>query len=97
MFRLLLQSVISFVKEHGQMSAGSISCFFMLSFIPFFIFITSVLGMIFAGHDALHAYLLARISDIFPAITEEVTGELSRILQNSDVGLFTLLGYLFFF
>lgn len=96
MIRLLMLSVYSFMKEHGQMLAGSISCFFMLSFIPFFIFLTSILGFVFAGNEAFQSYLLERISDFFPEITADVSEELARLIRQSEVGLFTLLGYLFF-
>jgi membrane protein len=96
MFRLLFQSTVSFVKDHGQMLAASISCYFMLSFIPFFIFLASVMGLVFAGHEGFQNFLIERISDFFPAVTADIREELLKLIEKADVGLITLLGYLFF-
>lgn len=78
------------------MLAASISCFFMLSFIPFFIFLVSVMGLVFAGHEGFQNFLVERIMDFFPAISEDIREELVKLIRSSDVGFITLLGYLFF-
>jgi membrane protein len=96
MLRIILRSLVDFMRNHDQMYAAAISCFFMLSFIPFFIFLVSVLSLVLAGREAFKAFLLDRISGFFPAITAEITDELLMLIRHSDVGLFTLLGYLFF-
>ncbi len=95
-FLALYRSVVWFVKEHAQMLAASISCFFMLSFIPFFIFLVSVMGLVFAGHEGFQDFLVGRISDFFPAISADIREELLSLIRHSDVGFITLLGYLFF-
>lgn len=87
---------MTFVKEHRQMLAASISCFFMLSFIPFFIFLVAVMGRLFAGNEGLQDFVVERISEFFPAVAADVREELLRLIRHADVGLVTLLGYLFF-
>jgi membrane protein len=94
--RAIIKSVTDFVNEDGQMLAGAISCFFMLSFIPFFIFLVTVLGFVLGGHEGFKTFVLDHISGFFPAIASEISDELTLLIKNSEVGLFTLLGYLFF-
>lgn len=96
MIRALILSISSFMKAHDQMLAATITCFFMLSFIPFLISLASLIGFIFAGQEGLQNYFLKRIPEFFPAISAEISGELTELIRHSEVGLFTLLGYLFF-
>ncbi len=96
MHRLLFQSVVSFVKNHNQMLSASISCYFMLSFIPLVIFLVSVMGLVFAGNESFQIFLVESISDLFPEITADIREELFKIIENAEVGLINLIGYLFF-
>jgi membrane protein len=68
----------------------------MLSFIPFFIFLVSILSLVLAGNEQFQLFLFERISDLFPSITGEITQELVTLIERSEVGFITLLGYLFF-
>ncbi len=93
---LIARSVADFFRYHRQMLAAAISCFFVLTFIPFFVFLVSIMTRIIAGREDFKYFLLHWITSFFPAITSDVSNELISLVDNSQVGLVTLVAYLFF-
>jgi membrane protein len=94
--RLVIGSLIYFLKGDGVMFAGAIACFFMLASVPFLVFLVSILGYILGEYKEFHSFFLALLTSIFPSVTHEVTTELGSIIGNKKIGIVTFLLYAFF-
>ncbi len=75
------------------MLAGAISCFFMMSFIPFFLFLVSIFGYVLGQHNQFHNFFLSQVTHLFPQVTYKMTGELHSIIQYREIGIVTLFIY----
>lgn len=75
------------------MLAGAISCFFMMSFIPFSLFLVSIFGYVLGQHNQFHSFFLSQITNLFPQITYKVAKELNSIVQYREIGVVTLFIY----
>lgn len=75
------------------MLAGAISCFFMMSFIPFSLFLVSIFGYVLGQHDQFHSFFLSQVTNLFPQITYKITKELNSIIRYREIGIVTLLIY----
>lgn len=78
------------------MLAGSITCFFIMSIIPFFLFLVAIFGYSLGEYQAFYDFLAARVADFFPKATYEVMGEIQKIISYQRVGIFSLILYAYF-
>jgi len=91
--KILLKSFVDFYRDDGPMLAGAISCFFMMAFIPFFLFLVSIFGYILGQHNHFHKFFLSQVVGLFPQVTHQITRELQSIILHREIGIVTLLIY----
>ncbi len=92
---LFLQTFIDFVRDDCMMLAAAISCFFVLAFIPFVLFLVSIFGYFLGSHREFHDLVLGQLLGFFPNIVGEVTDELGSIIVYREIGviMYALFSY----
>jgi membrane protein len=93
---ILWRSLINFFKHDGPMLAGSITCFFIMSIIPFLLFLVAILGYFLGEYQAFYDFLAARVADFSPKATYEVMAEIQKTIRYQRVGFFSLILYAYF-
>jgi membrane protein len=93
---ILWRSLTHFYQHDGPMLAGSITCFFILSIGPFFLFLVGIFGYFLGEHPAFFDFLSARVADFFPEATYGVMAEIQKTIRYQNVGLFSLILYAYF-
>jgi membrane protein len=78
------------------MLAGSITCFFIMSIVPFFLFLVGIFGHFLGENQAFFDFLAARVADFFPQATYEVMAEIQKTIRYQQVGFFSLVLYAYF-
>ena len=78
------------------MLAGAISCFFMMSFIPFSLFLVSILGYLLGQPGQFDGFFRAQIINLFPQITDRLAAEINSIIHYREIGIVNLLLYVVF-
>jgi len=91
--KILFKSFVDYFRDDGPMLAGAISCFFMLAFIPFFIFIVSIFGYVLGQNNEFYHFFMSRVVGLFPQVTHQITRELRSIILYREIGIVTLLIY----
>lgn len=91
--KILFKSFVDYFRDDGPMLAGAISCFFMLAFIPFFIFIVSIFGYVLGQNSDFYHFFMSRVVSLFPKVTQQITRELHSIVLYREIGIVTLLIY----
>ncbi|MBS3921080.1 MAG: YihY/virulence factor BrkB family protein [Deltaproteobacteria bacterium] len=91
--KILFKSFVDYFRDDGPMLAGAISCFFMLAFIPFFIFIVSIFGYVLGHNSDFYHFFMSRVVGLFPQVTHQITRELRSIVLYREIGIVTLLIY----
>ncbi|MGQ9647120.1 MAG: YihY/virulence factor BrkB family protein, partial [Thermodesulfobacteriota bacterium] len=91
--KILLKSFVDFYRDDGPMLAGAISCFFMMAFIPFFLFLVSIFGYVLGQHNHFHNFFLSQVVGLFPQVTHQITRELRSIITYREIGIVTLFIY----
>lgn len=91
--KILLKSFVDFYRDDGAMLAGAISCFFMMAFIPFFLFLVSIFGYVLGQHNHFHNFFLSQVAGLFPQVTHQITRELRSIVTYREIGIVTLFIY----
>ncbi len=91
--KILLKSFIDFFKDDGPMFAGAISCFFMLAFVPFFLFLVSILGYVLGQNNDFYNFLISQVTNLFPRVTHQVTKQLQSVVIYREIGIVTLFIY----
>ena len=82
-----------FFRDDGLVLAGSISYFFMMSFIPFCILLCSIFGY-FLGHDeAFFSFISERLMNLFPDITSETTQKIRDVIAYRELSFVTVVIY----
>jgi hypothetical protein len=49
--------IIDFLKDHGPLLSGAISCLFMLTVVPFLLLLVSMIGFLLSQNSELHSRL----------------------------------------
>jgi membrane protein len=92
--RIVAQSFVDFFRDGGIMLAGSLSYFFMMTIVPFCLFLIAIIGHILGVRDDILKFLLGKLVGFFPQVTSEITDELKRIISFKKVlGSFSLVLY----
>lgn len=93
---IMWRSFINFFRHDGPMLAGSITCFFIMSIVPFFLFLVGIFGHFLGENQAFFDFLAARVADFFPQATYEVMAEIQKTIRYQQVGFFSLVLYAYF-
>jgi membrane protein len=91
--RLLFLSFRDFVRDGGMMLAASLSYFIMMAIVPFCLFLITVVGYFLGESTAFYNFFTSKIVGFFPKITDEITGELRKIISNRGIGRLSLIVY----
>jgi membrane protein len=91
--KILLKSFVDFYKDDGPMFAGAISCFFMLAFVPFFVFLVSIFGYLLGQSSDFYNFFMSQVTSLFPRVTHQITKELKSIILHREIGILTLVIY----
>lgn len=94
--KILWKSVMDFFRQDGPIYAGSITCFFMMSFIPFFLLIVSIFGYVLGENRAFYEFLMNRLAGFFPEVTREISDEIGKIITYRGIGLVTFGVHVYF-
>src|SRR3972149_7948061 len=90
---VILKSIFSFFKDNGPLLAGSIAYFFLMSFVPFCLFLITIFGYILGGDQAFYAFFLKRLISLFPAATSDISHELAALVAYRKIGIVTFMIY----
>jgi membrane protein len=94
--KVILKSVSDFFRDGGPVLAGSIAYFFLMSFVPFCLLLVSLFGYLLGGNEEFFQFFTARLLRFFPAATSEVSKQLTALVVYRQIGIFTLVLYLYF-
>ena len=94
--KLLLKSFIDFFRDGGPLLAGSIAFFFLMCFVPFSLFLISILGHLLGENREFYEFLSARLLRFFPAATSEISRQLTALVVYKKIGVMTLVIYAYF-
>ncbi len=94
--RILLKSFVDFFKDDGPILAGAISCFFMLTIVPFLLLMVSLFGYLLGQDSELYHFFLSQVISLFPQVTHQITKELESIVHYREIGILTLFIYTLF-
>jgi len=91
--KILLKSFVDFFKDGGLMLAGSLSYFFMMTVIPFCLFLVALFGYFIGENQAFLKFFSAKLTGLFPSITYKITEELKKLISYRGLGPFTFILY----
>ncbi len=94
--KLLLQSIANFFRNDGPLLAGSIACFFLLSFIPFCLLLITIFGYFLGENQTFYEFLSTRLTSFLPAATFQISQELAALVIYRKIGIITFIIYAFF-
>jgi membrane protein len=94
--KTLIRILTDFIRDDGMMLAAALSCFFLLAFIPFLLFLVSIFGYFLGSHREFHDLVLGQLMGFFPSVTREITEELASIITHREIGVITLTVYALF-
>ena len=92
-FRILKQSLHDFFKDNGIIYSAALSYFVIVAMVPICLFMLSIFGMALGKSDEFYAFLLGRLMDMFPAITADITNELTKLISFHEIATSSLLLY----
>lgn len=91
--KIICKSFLDFFRDDCLMLAASMSFFSMMAIVPLCLLFVSIFGY-FLGEDMqFYHFFLAKLTSLFPKITHEITGELSKIITYKEIGKLTLVFY----
>lgn len=91
--KVIVKSLIDFIRDDGLMLSGSISYFSVMALTPFCLFLITIFGHFLGNNPGFYEFFSSKISGLFPAATHET---ISVILNNSSykgLGKFSLILY----
>ena len=88
--RTLLEAIYRLYEHSGFSLAGSVAFSFVLSLFPFCIFLASLAGLIFGGHEIADR-AVANLFEMLPEqVAKALAPEVEAVMGNSPSGLLTL-------
>lgn len=93
--RVMGKSLLDFFRDGGTMLAGSLSFFFMMAIVPFCLFLATIFGYFLGEQKELYQFISAKIANFFPKVTQDITGELQRLITYRGIGKLSLALYAF--
>jgi membrane protein len=90
---LLGRSAIDFYRDGGLMLAGSLSYFIVTALVPFCMFLMTLLGYFMGHYPQFYAFILGRLTNLFPSVTAGITQEIVKIISYKGIGKIGILLY----
>jgi membrane protein len=94
--KLIIKSLIDFLRDDGPLLAGSIAYFSIMSFIPFCLVLVAMFGYFLGGNADFYHFFSARLSRFFPEAASEIAKQLTALISYRKIGIFTLVVYAYF-
>ncbi|MFA5354988.1 MAG: YihY/virulence factor BrkB family protein [Thermodesulfovibrionales bacterium] len=91
--KAIVRGLIDFFRDEGFLLAGSLSFFFMMAIVPFCLIMVTILGYSLGENQEFQGFLTSKLVSFFPRITEEITGELRKLITFKGLGAYSLLIY----
>ncbi len=91
--KIIGKSFLDFFKDSGIMLAGSLSYFTMMALVPFCLFLIAIFGYILGQYYNFYEFFATKLSGFFPAITSEITNELSKLIRFKGIGALSIMLY----
>lgn len=92
--KIVTKSILDFFRDGGIMLAGSLSYFFMMTVVPFSLFLIALIGHLLGVRDDVLKFLLGKLSGLFPNVTHEITDELKKLISfKKALGAFSVVLY----
>jgi membrane protein len=91
--RVIGRSFVDFFRDNGLMLAGSMSYFTMMALVPFCLFLITVIGYLLGQYPEFYRFFLGKLTNMFPAVTQEITDDLAKIISYKGLGKFSLILY----
>lgn len=92
--KIATKSILDFFRDGGIMLAGSLSYFFMMTVVPFSLFLIALIGHLLGVRDDVLKFLLGKLSGLFPNVTHEITDELKKLISfKKALGAFSVVLY----
>ncbi len=91
--KIILKSIVSFVRDGGFLIASSLSFYFMLSLVPFLLFVSSILMFFVSGSGEYYNFLVQKITFIFPYMLKSTILSLIQPLIHKKISYFSLILY----
>ena len=86
-------SVTSFFKDECLYLAASIAYFLIVSLVPLSLLIVALFGYMLGGNYELYQFLIARLTDFFPAVTAGITNEIRNLITYKGISFITFFIY----
>ncbi|MBI5849153.1 MAG: YihY/virulence factor BrkB family protein [Nitrospirae bacterium] len=93
MVRVIGRSVLDFFRDNGLMLAGSMSYFTMMALVPLCLFLVTVFGYFLGQYPDFYNFFIAKLAGFFPAVTQNITDDLTKIISYKGLGKFSLFLY----
>jgi len=93
MIRIIGRSFVDFFRDNGLMLAGSMSYFTMMALVPLCLFLITLFGYFLGQYPEFYKFFLAKLTGFFPAATQNITDDLTKIISYKGLGKFSLLLY----
>lgn len=94
--KLVLKSFVDFFRDGGPLLAGSIAYFFLMSFVPFGLLLFSFFGHLLGESREFYDFLSARLMRFFPAVTSEISEQLTALVVHKQIGVIAFVVYVYF-
>ncbi len=91
--RVIGKSVVDFYRDGGMMLAGSLSYFVVTALVPFCMFLTTLVGFFLGYYPEFHAFVLGRLTNLFPSVTAGITHEIVKLISYKGLGKIGIMLY----
>lgn len=91
--RVIGKSAVDFYRDGGMMLAGSLSYFLVTALVPFCMFLTTLLGYLLGHYPEFQAFVLGRLTNLFPSVTAGITNEIVKLISYKGLGKIGLVIY----
>lgn len=91
--RITGKSLMDFFRDGGVMLAGALSFFFMMTIVPFCLFLVTLFGYFLGEQQGLYQFLSSKLASFFPKVTQQITKELQRLVTFKGLGKLSLILY----
>jgi membrane protein len=91
--KALGRSIVTFFQDECFYLAASISFFAIISIVPLSILIITLFGHLIGENETLYQFVLTRLMNLFPSVTEGITAELRNIITFKGISLLMLCIY----
>lgn len=91
--RVIPRSIADFFRDNGLMLAGSMSYFTMMALVPFCLFVISLVGKLLGNYPEFNRFFSAKLASFFPAATQEITQDITRLILHRGIGWFSVILY----